>query len=132
MSLSDPIADMVVRIKNGQKAGLESVQMPCSRVKGEIARVLKKEGLVRDYAVEGSEKKRSLRVYLKYTKDNKPVVKGFRRVSRPGLRRYTGWREIPKVLGGMGVVILSTPAGIMTGREARAQQSGGEILCTVW
>ena len=132
MSLSDPIADMLVRIKNAQQAGLDSVGIPGSVIKGEIARILKKEGFVRDFAVEGNEKKRTIRLYLKYVKEHEPVLKGMRRVSRPGARRYAGYKNIPKVLGGMGMVILSTPDGIVTDREARAKKVGGEILCTVW
>jgi small subunit ribosomal protein S8 len=132
MSLSDPIADMLVRIKNGQQAGLDSVGIPGSVIKGEIARVLKREGLIRDFAVEGNEKKRVIRVYLKYVKGDEPVLKGMKRISRPGARRYAGYKDIPKVLGGMGFVILSTPGGVVTDREARAKKLGGEILCTVW
>lgn len=131
MSVSDPIADMLTSIRNGQAVGLETVELPHSKLKGEIARLLKREGYVTDYTVEGGVKK-VLRVYLKYTRDHQPVIRGIRRVSSPGLRRYSGNRKMPRVLGGMGTMIVSTSQGIMTGKEARSRQVGGEVLCAVW
>jgi len=131
MSLSDPIADMLTRIRNAYRSSHEVVEMPGSRLKSEIARILKKEGYVTDYVVEGGTK-RILRVYLKYTQDREPVIRGLRRQSRPGLRKYVGWSGIPLVLGGFGTVILSTPNGMMTGKEARKQKVGGEYICSVW
>lgn len=131
MSLSDPIADMLNRLRNGQAAGAELVEMPSSRMKAEIARILKKEGYVRDYVVEGGEKK-TLRVYLKYTQDRQAAIRGVRRESSPGLRRFVGSREIPRVLGGLGTTVISTSSGLMTGREAKSRNMGGEIICSVW
>ncbi len=132
MSLSDPIADMLTRIRNATGAGREMMELPYSRMKAEIARVLKKEGYIVDYADEGSVPRRVLRIILKYTPDGSPMVRGMRRISRPGRRRYAGVGEMPKVLNGLGVAIVSTSSGIMTDREARRQKSGGEILCYVW
>jgi small subunit ribosomal protein S8 len=131
MSVSDPIADMLTSIRNGQTVGLESVEVPHSKLKSELARVLKREGYVTDYTVEGGVKK-VLRVYLKYTRDHQPVIRGIRRVSKPGLRTYTGSRKMPRVLEGMGTMVVSTSQGIMTGKEARTRQIGGEALCAVW
>lgn len=131
MSVSDPIGDMLTRIRNGQQAGLEVVEIPHSRLKAEIARLLKREGFVADYATEGAARK-VLRVYLKYGRGRRPVMAGLRALSHPGQHRYVGVREIPKVRGGMGVVILSTSAGVLTDREAREKKVGGELLCAVW
>jgi small subunit ribosomal protein S8 len=122
---------MLTRIRNAHGAGMDMVEMPSSRMKAELARVLKREGFVADYVVEGGAKK-TLRVYLKYTPAHEPAITGIRRESRPGLRRYTGVAQIPRVLGGMGVAILSTPSGIMSGKEARRKRVGGEWLCSVW
>lgn len=130
MSYSDPIADMLTRIRNAHMAGLEVVDIPHSVLKGEIARVLKREGFVSDYVVEGSPK--VLRLYLKYTNDREPVIQGMKRESKPGLRRYAKATEVPKVLGGLGVGVLSTSSGIMTDKEARKKNVGGELLCSIW
>ncbi len=132
MSQSDPISDMLTRTRNASRARHEAVEMPRSNMKTEIARILKREGYIRDYTTEGQGGKRILRLYLKYTGEQEPVIQGLRRVSRPGLRRYVASGDIPKVLGGMGVAIMSTPAGILTGREARKANVGGEVLCFVW
>lgn len=131
MSCSDPIADMLTRIRNGLKAEREAVEMPHSKMKSEIARVLKNEGYINDYAIEGSEKK-TLRLYLKYGSEMEPAMQGLRRESKQGLRRYVNTDEIPTVLGGMGVSVLSTSSGVMTGKEAKKKNIGGELLCTVW
>ena len=131
MSLSDPIADMLTSIRNAQRVSLELVDVPYSKLKGEIARVLKKEGYVTDYVVEGGLKK-TLRVYLRYTLEHEPIIKGIKRESKPGLRVHTSSSEIPRVLGGLGTAILSTSSGIMTGKEAKSQNVGGEVLCSVW
>ncbi len=131
MSLSDPVADMLTRIRNAQAAGHKTVAMPHSRVKGDVARILKNEGYIADYTAEGGLRK-MLTVYLKYTSGNEPVIRGLRRESCGGLRRYCNVSEIPKVLGGLGVAIVSTSAGIMTDRDARQKNVGGEVLCTVW
>ena len=131
MSWSDPIADMLTRIRNGQAAGHEIVEMPASNLKAAIAKVLKDEGYVEDYEVEG-DAKRVLRVALKYNAEGKPVIRGIRRESAPGLRRFCGWKKIPRVLGGLGVAVISTSGGVMSGLEARRRKLGGEIVCTVW
>lgn len=131
MSWSDPIADMLTRIRNAQSAGLEIIEMPGSILKTEIARVLKAEGYIADYEVEGDVKK-TLRMALKYNEEDKPVIRGIRRESKPGLRKFCGWKEIPRVLGGLGVSIISTSGGVMTGAEARRRKLGGEIICSVW
>ncbi len=131
MSFSDPIADMLTRIRNAHMAGHETVDVPRSRCKGELARILKKEGYLADYMME-SGKKQTLRLYLKYGEEGEPAIRGLKRYSRPGLRRYAGGREIPRVLGGMGIVVLSTSKGIMTDRDARRQNVGGEALCMIW
>jgi len=128
--MTDPIADMLTRIRNANQALLASVELPHSRVKEGIARLLKQEGYLSEYEVQGKSK-RTLKLKLKF-QGRKGVIEGIRRVSSPGLRRYVGSGEIPKVLGGMGVAILSTPKGILTGVEARRQNVGGEVLCYIW
>ena len=130
MSWSDPIADMLTRIRNGQAAGHEIVEMPASNLKAAIAKVLKDEGYVEDYEVEG-DAKRVLRVALKYNAEGKPVIRGLRRESSPGLRRFCGWKDVPRVLGGLGTAVISTSSGVMSGIEARRRKLGGEIICTV-
>ena len=132
MSLSDPIGDMLSRVRNAAATGVASADMPHSRMKAEIAGILKREGYIRDLSVTEDGNRKSLRIMLKYGPDRKPVIKGLRRVSKPGLRQYVGVGDIPRVLGGMGTAILSTPAGIMSGGEARKRRVGGELLCLVW
>ena len=131
MSWSDPIADMLTRIRNAQKARLPEVTMPASRLKGEIARILQAEGYV-GAVTAGDPLRRELRLALKYTPEGEPVIRGLRRDSRPGLRRYRGHGDLPRVLGGMGLAILSTSSGIMADKEARRRKLGGEVLCSVW
>lgn len=132
MSLSDPISDMLNRIRNASDAGLKTADISHSRMKSEIASILKKEGYVRDVSVEGEGRGRVIKVVLKYDTNKKPTIRGLRRISKPGLRRYVGFDKIPQVLGGMGVSILSTPAGVMTDNEARQKRVGGELLCQIW
>ena len=132
MSVSDPIADMLTRIRNANSAGQETVQMPHSNLKSEIARILKKEGYILDYTTEGHGGKRTLRLYLKYTPEQHPVIQGIKRISKPGLRRYVSATAIPRVLGGMGMAVISTSRGLLTDFEARKRSVGGEILCYVW
>jgi small subunit ribosomal protein S8 len=131
MSWSDPIADMLVRIRNAQKAGLPDVAMPASRLKGEIARVFRTAGYIGACAVEGRNPA-VLTIELKYGADGEPAIRGMKRESRPGLRRYCGCRDIPRVLGGMGTAVLSTPGGILSDTEARQRKLGGELICTIW
>jgi len=128
--MTDPIADMLTRIRNANQALLPEVEMPHSRIKENIARILKNEGYVNEVSVDGKTIKK-LKLKLKY-QGRKGVIAGLRRVSSPGLRRYVGATEIPRVLNGMGTAILSTPEGIMTGVDARKKKLGGELICYVW
>lgn len=131
MSMTDPIADMFVRIKNGQATGKASVRLPSSKVKAAIARLLKEEGYVADVIErEIGPGKKELEIALKYYL-GKPVIDRLERVSRPGLRKYCGKGDLPKVLGGLGISVISTSAGIMTDAEARARGLGGEVICVV-
>jgi small subunit ribosomal protein S8 len=133
MAMSDPIADMLTRIRNAAAARHKRVDVPASKLKLEIARILLKERFIANYKFLGEGNPQGMiRVYLKYTPDEEPVISGMERVSKPGLRRYCGAGEVPRVLGGMGVSILSTSRGVMTGREAKRTGVGGEILCNVW
>ena len=132
MSVSDPIGDMLTRIRNANAAGLKTVEMPHSNLKNEIARILKREGFVADYTTEGLDRKKNLRVYLKGGAGRSAVIRGLRRISKPGLRRYVAADAVPRVFGGMGMAILSTSGGIVTDREARKAKVGGEVLCYVW
>ncbi len=128
---TDPIADMLTRIRNAIKARHAKVDVPASRLKTEIARILKEEGYILNYKMTEDGAKKSIRIYLKYHANNKPVISELMRVSRPGCRVYVGQDEIPSVLGGLGVNILTTPRGLMTGRAARKEGIGGEVLCTI-
>ena len=132
MSMTDPIADMLTRIRNAVSAKHESVVMPSSKVKVAIASVLKEEGYIRDFEVAEEENRRVLRVKLNYSAGKQPVLNGLQRVSKPGLRVYTKADRVPRVLGGLGVAVLSTSQGLMTDREARKRRMGGEVLCFVW
>jgi small subunit ribosomal protein S8 len=132
MNMTDPIADMLTRIRNGGMARHQSVLIPSSKMKLAIARILKDEGYIQDFDIPGEEGDRHFRVWLKYGSDKKPVVTGLKRVSKPGLRIYSGRDEIPVVLGGLGVCILSTSQGILSGHEAFRRRVGGEVLCYVW
>jgi small subunit ribosomal protein S8 len=130
MSMTDPIADLLTRIRNGQTARKPEVSMASSKIKTAIARVLKEEGYVADVRLESEGQKTTLTIGLKYY-DGRPVIDRIERVSRPGLRIYRGKDELPKVLGGMGTVIVSTPKGVMTDKQARSIGQGGEVLCIV-
>ena len=130
MTMTDPISDMLTRIRNGQKARKVSVSMPASNAKESVARVLKDEGYITDYAVHGDGATKELSVELKYF-EGTPVIESIRRASRPGLRVYRGKEKLPKVLGGLGVAIVSTSAGVMSDREAREKGIGGEVICIV-
>jgi small subunit ribosomal protein S8 len=134
MNVSDPIADMLTRIRNAVASRHETVAIPASKMKVAIARVLKEEGFIRDFEIVGDEGKAQpdLKVQLGYTAARQPVLNGLQRVSKPGLRVYVQRREIPRVYGGLGIAIISTPKGIMSGKEARRQEVGGELLCYVW
>ena len=130
MSMTDPIADMLTRIRNGQKARIVSVSMPASKAKEAVAKVLKDEGYITSYATEGEVAASTLSVELKYF-DGVPVIERIQRASKPGLRIYRGKQDLPKVLGGLGVAIVSTSAGVMSDRQAREKGIGGEVLCIV-
>lgn len=132
MSVNDPIADMLTRIRNACMARHTSVSIPSSKMKLSIARILKSEGFIRDFEVQPGQPCDTIVLQLKYTPDRRPVITGLKRVSKPGLRVYTGRAEIPRVRGGMGLSILSTPKGVMAGHEAWQQHVGGEVLCYVW
>lgn len=130
MTMTDPISDMLTRIRNGQKARKVSVSMPASTAKEAVAKVLKDEGYITDYSVAGEGATRELNVELKYF-EGTPVIERIQRTSRPGLRIYRGKQDLPRVLGGLGVAIVSTSAGVMSDREAREKGIGGEVICIV-
>lgn len=130
-AVSDPVADMLTRIRNGFRARHQRVDMPSSKLKVEIARVLKEEGYISNYKVSEDNKKQTLRVFLRYAPNGSSVISKIGRVSRPGRRVYVGSGEVPKVLGGLGINILTTPQGVMTGKTARRTKVGGEVLCNV-
>lgn len=128
--MTDPISDMLTRIRNANRALLPGVEVPHSKIKESIASILKKEGYINDFAVEGKAAK-TIKLKLKY-QGKKSIIEGLRRVSSPGLRHYVGSTDIPRVRGGMGVAVLSTSEGVMTGVQARKKNIGGELLCYVW
>ena len=134
--MTDPIADMLTRLRNAVSAKHTRVDMPASRLKADIARILQDEGYIQGFKLlddaNGAGPVKTLRVFLKYTSDRRPVITGLRRVSRPGSRRYLSVDEIRPVVGGLGISIMTTPRGVMTGRLARKERLGGEILCEVW
>ncbi|HET9784540.1 MAG TPA: 30S ribosomal protein S8 [Terriglobales bacterium] len=132
MSLTDPVADLLTRIRNGVRAHHHKVELPSSRLKQEIVRILAQEGYVGDVKLNQEQGRPTLRVELKYGPNDQPVISNLRRISQPGCRVYIGCDQIRPVLGGLGISILSTPRGVMTGREARKQRVGGEVLCEVW
>ena len=132
MTMTDPIADMLTRIRNGIQARHQSVEMPSSTMKVAIAEVLRDEGYIKGFAVSGEGPKKTLKVDLKYVGKNEPIVTGIKRVSKPGLRVYAGANEIPRVFGGLGISILSTSRGVMSGARARRERVGGEVLAQVW
>ena len=132
MSVTDPIADFLTRIRNGLQADHDAVDIPASKLKSELARVLREQGYIENYSSEPARVGQVLRVRLKYTDDRAPVISGMKRISRPGRRTYVNHTEIPKVLGGMGTAILSTSRGVMTGHEARRAGVGGEVVAYIW
>ncbi len=132
MSISDPVADMLTRIRNAVMARHDTVLLPTSKLKLAIARILKEEGFIGDYEVLRGKPHRQIKVHLRYGEKNQPVLSGLERVSKPGLRVYVGRTEIPRVRGGMGITIVSTSKGVMTGQHAWHRGLGGELLCFVW
>ena len=129
---TDPIADMLTRIRNANMVSHPTVEIPASKLKVELAKLLKNEGFIADYRIDDSSKFNKIVVTLKYDVDNKPVITNLQRVSTPGLKTYSKSKNLPKVLGGMGVAIISTNKGLMSDRKARKENLGGEILCYVW
>ncbi len=132
MSMSDPVADMLTRVRNAVMVKFESVQMPKSNVKVSIAKVLKDEGFISDYKLSDDGVQGTLTIYLKYGANKEPVILGIKRISKPGLRKYVKADKISKVLSGLGIAIISTSIGIVTDKTARENNTGGEILCEVW
>jgi len=131
--MTDPIADMLTRIRNASSVFHETVDVPSSRLKVELARILKEEGFIRDYKlVDENKPQPTLRIFLKYSPNKQRVITGIRRISRPGLRVYAKRDEVPRVLGGLGIAILSTSKGVMSDKEARKAGVGGEVICYVW
>jgi small subunit ribosomal protein S8 len=131
--MTDPISDLLTRIRNAAQARHSRVDIPASKLKTEIARILKEEGYIQTYKlVDESKTRKTLRVFLKYTSDRRSAITDMRRISRPGKRTYAGADEIKSVIGGLGTTILTTPRGVMTGRAARRARVGGEILCEIW
>jgi small subunit ribosomal protein S8 len=132
MSMTDPIADMLTRIRNAGSARFDKVDIPASRLKISLARIFKEEGFIKNYKVIKDTRQGILRIYLKYTEHQQPLIQGLKRVSKPGCRVYAGHAELPKVQGGLGVAVVSTSQGILTDRQARKVEVGGEVLCEIW
>ena len=132
MSMTDPVADLLTRIRNAQRAGLEEIQLPASKLKQRVCEVLRDEGFVREVSLKEEGTQGTLVVGLKYDNEKRPAISDIRRQSKPGLRRYVKHTEIPKVMNGLGIAILSTSKGVLVDREARKQHLGGELLATVW
>lgn len=132
MVMSDPIADMLTRIRNANTVRHETVEIPGSKIKRQIAELLKREGFVRDAEFIEDNAQGVIRLFLKYGPNNERVITGLKRISKPGLRVYTKSQEVPKVLGGLGIAIISTSHGVMTDKEARQAKAGGEVICYVW
>jgi small subunit ribosomal protein S8 len=130
--MSDPIADMLTRIRNANTVRHETVEMPASKIKRQIAEILKNEGFIRDAEYIEDNKQGIIRIFLKYGPNNERVITGLKRISKPGLRVYTKANEVPRVLGGLGIAILSTSKGVMTDKQARQLKTGGEVICYVW
>lgn len=132
MGLTDPLADMLTRIRNAGSARFDKVDIPASQMKISLARILKEEGYIKNYKIIKDKKQGVLRIYLKYDEINRPLISGLQRVSKPSRRVYAGKEEIPQVLGGLGITVVSTSKGVLTDREAKRLGIGGEVLCTIW
>lgn len=132
MSMTDPIADMLTRIRNANQVTKDYVDIPASKMKIAIARILKEEGYIKYYKVSRGKVQGTIRVFLKYGNDREPVISGLMRVSRPGLRKYVSKNSIPKVMGGMGISVISTSQGIVTDKTCRRRKIGGEVICNIW
>ena len=132
MVMTDPIADYLTRIRNANMAKHDSVEIPASNIKKSISEILKREGFIRDYEVADDNKQGVIKVFLKYGPDGERVISGLRRISKPGLRNYVSAEDLPKVLNGLGIAIVSTSAGVITDKEARQKNVGGEVIAYVW
>jgi small subunit ribosomal protein S8 len=132
MSLSDPISDMLTKIRNASNARFESVDITTSKLKLEITKILKNEGYIKTFKKVSQDGKNLIRIFLKYDGGNNPVIHGLKRISKPGRRMYEGYRELPRVVGGFGTLIITTSAGVTTGKKAMEKKAGGELICTVW
>lgn len=132
MTLTDPIADMLTRVRNANTAFHDQVDVPASKIKEQLAKVLKKEGFIKDYQVINTGVQGVIRVFLKYGPTRERIITGIKRISKPGLRVYVGKNEVPKIFGGLGTVIMTTPRGLMTGKQAKKKGVGGEVLAFVW
>lgn len=132
MGMTDPIADMLTRIRNGSQAGKKWVSIPASKLKRELARILTEEHFILRYVYNEDGKQGELQVFLRYDKSEKPIIKGIRRISKPGLRKYSPANGLPRVLNGLGVAVISTSSGVMTDRDARKKGVGGEVVCYIW
>jgi small subunit ribosomal protein S8 len=132
MSMTDPISDMLTRLRNASSAGHDKVLVPMSTIKAKLAEVLKAEGFIKDFILHKDQVQGSITLVLRYSPSKEPAITGIKRQSKPGLRRYTNKREIPEVLNGLGIAILSTSQGVLVDRDAQAKGLGGELLCTVW
>ncbi|GAB6277615.1 MAG: 30S ribosomal protein S8 [Rectinema sp.] len=132
MSVSDPIADMLTKIRNANVARHEKVDIPTSKLKLEIVKILKTEGYIKNFKKIQTDGQNFIRIFLKYDEENSPIIHGLSKVSKPGRRVYTGYREMPRILNGYGIMIISTSDGVITGRKAVEKQVGGELICTVW
>ena len=132
MGMTDPIADMLTRIRNGMKAEKKWVDIPASKLKREVARILAEEHFIQGYHFVEDNKQGEIRVFLRYGRDDKPIIKGITRVSKPGLRRFSQAGKLPRVQNGLGIAVVSTSSGVMTDRDARKKGIGGEVICYVW
>jgi len=132
MGMTDPIADMLTRIRNGMKAEKKWVDIPASKLKIELARILAEEHFIDKYQYVEDKRQGELRIYIRYDRDDKPIIKGIQRVSKPGLRRYSQADKLPRVQNGLGIAVISTSRGVMTDRDARKKGVGGEVICYVW
>ncbi len=132
MAVTDPISDMLTVIRNGSMVKKETVEFPASKLSGEILRILKDEGYIKNYRLLKDSKQGIFRVYLRYRQDKSPAIKNLRKISKPGLRTYTNKDKVPNVLRGFGIAIISTSKGVMSGKDAKRQKIGGEVLCYVW
>jgi small subunit ribosomal protein S8 len=132
MSVSDPIADMLTKIRNANAARHEKVDIPTSKLKLEIVKILKTEGYIKNFKKIQTDGQNFIRIFLKYDEENNPIIHGLSKVSKPGRRVYTGYREMPRMLNGYGIMVVSTSDGVITGRKAVEKQVGGELICTVW